>query len=127
MAFPFVRYLGVGLTALVVLFLVMDASMKIAGASASIAATKELGFPPNLVPVLGWILAITTLLYAVPRTSLLGAILLTGYLGGAIAIQLQHGSPIATHVLFGLYLCVLAWTGLWLRFSSLRDALPLTR
>ena len=124
---PFVSYLGVGLTVLVVLFLAMDAGMKIVGVPASIAATEELGFQPSLVPALGWILAIATVLYALPRTSLLGAILLTGYLGGAIAVQLQHGSPIATRVLFGAYLGALAWAGLWLRSSSLRTALPVRR
>lgn len=124
---PVVGYFGVGLTVLVVLFLAMDAGMKIAGMPASIAATKELGFKPSLVPIIGWILAIATVLYAVPQTSVLGAILLTGYLGGAIAVQLQHGSPIVTHVLFGVYLGAMAWVALWLRSASLRTALPVRR
>jgi hypothetical protein len=122
-----IRYLGVALTVLVILFLTLDAGMKIAGAPPSIAATTELGFQADVVPVLGWILAVITILYAVPRTSTLGAVLLTGYLGGAIAVQLQHGSPLATHVLFGVYLGVLAWAGLWLRSESLRAALPVRR
>jgi DoxX-like family len=121
------RYLGIALSVLVILFLAMDAGMKIISVPVSIAASGELGFQPDLVPALGWILAIATILYAVPRTSLLGAILLTGYFGGAIATQLQHGSPIATHVLFGVYLGALAWAGLWLRSSSLRAALPVRR
>jgi DoxX-like family len=121
------RYLGIGLSVLVILFLAVDAGMKIISAPASIAASGELGFEPALVPALGWILAITTILYAVPRTSPLGAILLTGYLGGAIAVQLQHGSPLATHVLFGVYLGALAWAGLWLRSSAVRTALPVMR
>jgi DoxX-like family len=121
------RYIGVGLSVLVILFLALDAGMKIVSAPPSIAATAELGFRPDVVPVLGWILAVITVLYAVPRTSNLGAVLLTGYLGGAIAVQLQHGSPIATHVLFGVYLGVLAWAGLWFRSESLRAALPVRR
>ena|ERR1700760_515252 len=121
------RYLGIALSTLVVLFLALDAAMKIAGAPASIAATTELGFRPDMVPALGWILAVTTILYVVPKTSPLGAILLTGYLGGAIATQLHHGAPLATHVLFGVYLGVLAWTGLWLRSDSVRAAIPVSR
>ena len=121
------RYLGIGLSVVVILFLAMDAGMKIVSASPSVAATAELGFRPEVVPVLGWILAVITILYAVPATSSLGAVLLTGYLGGAIAVQLQHGAPLATHVLFGVYLGVLAWAGLWLRSESLRAALPVRR
>lgn len=127
MGSPWIRYFGMGLSVLVILFLAMDAGMKIMSAPASIAFTTELGFRPDFVPAFGWILAVTTVLYAVPRTSLLGAILLTGYLGGAIAIQLQHGAPLATHVLFGVYLGALAWAGLWFRSSSLRAALPVMR
>jgi hypothetical protein len=122
-----IRYLGIGLSVLVILFLALDAAMKIISAAPSIAATAELGFRPDVVPALGWILALTTILYAVPKTSALGAVLLTGYLGGAIAVQLQHGSPLATHVLFGVYLGALAWAGLWLRSESVRAALPVTR
>jgi DoxX-like family len=127
MANVWMRYIGVGLSVLVILFLVLDAGMKIVSAPPSVAATAELGFRPDVVPVLGWILAVITILYAVPRTSNLGAVLLTGYLGGAIAVQLQHGSPLATHVLFGVYLGVLAWAGLWLRSDSLRATLPVRR
>jgi hypothetical protein len=127
MASSWTRYLGIGLSVLVILFLALDAGMKIIAAPVSIAASGELGFQPDVVSALGWILAVTTILYAVPMTSLLGGILLTGYLGGAIAVQLQHGSPIATHVLFGVYLGALAWAGLWLRSSSLRNALPVRR
>ena len=121
------RYLGAGMSILVILFLALDAAMKIIGAPASLAATGELGFRPDLVPALGWILAIATILYAAPKTSPLGAVLLTGYLGGATAVQLQHGSPLATHVLFGVYLGALAWVALWLRSESLRAVLPMRR
>lgn len=127
MANVWMRYLGVGLSVLVILFLALDAGMKIISAPPSIAATAELGFRPDVVPVLGWILAVITVLYAVPRTSNLGAVLLTGYLGGAIAVQLQHGSPFATHVLFGVYLGALAWAGLWFRSEGLRGVLPVRR
>ena len=65
-----------------------------------------------------------TLLYVFPRTSILGAILLTGYLGGAMATHLRAGSPLFTHLLFGFYLGVIAWGGLWLRDPRLRSLIP---
>ncbi|SHN82966.1 DoxX family protein [Bradyrhizobium erythrophlei] len=127
MKIHWIRYLGAGLSALVILFLALDAGMKIIGAAASVTATGQLGFRPDLVPILGWILAIATVLYAVPKTSSLGAVLLTGYLGGAVAVQFQHGAPLATHVLFGVYLGTLAWSGLWLRSEGLQAVLPVSR
>jgi hypothetical protein len=75
--------------------------------------------------LLGSILAICTALYAVPRTAVLGAILLTGYLGGAIATHLSAGSPLISNTLFGLYLGLAVWGGLWLREPRLRELLPL--
>ncbi|NWN13565.1 DoxX family protein, partial [Escherichia coli] len=69
---------------------------------------------------LGLILAICTLLYAVPRTAVLGAILLTGYLGGAVAMHFRVGSPLLSHTLFGGYLGVIAWGGLWFRDPRVR-------
>ena len=74
---------------------------------------------------LGLITLLCTLLYALPSTSLLGAILLTGYLGGAIAAHVRIGSPLFSHVLFGLYLGLMVWGGLWLRDRRLRALLPL--
>ena len=68
---------------------------------------------------------VCTLLYATPRTAILGAILMTGYLGGAIATHLRVGSPVFTHILFGLYLGLLMWAGLYLRDARLRPMLPL--
>ena len=65
-----------------------------------------------------------TLLYATPRTAILGAILMTGYLGGAIATHLRVGSPVFTHILFGLYLGLLMWGGLYLRDAHLRTMIP---
>jgi hypothetical protein len=84
-----------------------------------------MGIPGSLARTLGVIGLICTILYAVPRTSVLGAILLTGYLGGAIASHLRLGDPIFTHTLFGLYLGLLAWGGLYLRDARLRALIPL--
>src|SRR5690606_27857569 len=76
---------------------------------------------------LGLLLLVCTLLHLAPSTAVLGAVLLTGYLGGAVATHVRAGSPLFTHVLFGVYLGVLLWAGLWLRDSTLRALLPLRR
>ena len=104
------------LSGLVIAFLLFDAAGKIVLIQPVIEGMKHLGFPdsPELARGLGLLLLACTLLYAVPRTSLVGAVLLTGYLGGAIAIHLRAGHPLLTHVLFGGYIGVLLWVGLWL-------------
>jgi hypothetical protein len=84
-----------------------------------------MGIPGSLARPLGVITLLCTILYAFPRTSVLGAILLTGYMGGAIASHLRLGDPLLTHTLFGLYLGLLAWGGLYLRSPRLRALIPL--
>jgi hypothetical protein len=118
------RGIGYGLTVLSTLFLLMDAGMKIVSAKPSIVATMDLGFRATQVPVLGVILLIATVLYAYPRTALLGAVLVTGYLGGGIAIQYRQAAPLFSNVLFGVYLGLMVWGGLWLRSPALRRLLP---
>jgi DoxX-like family len=81
----------------------------------------------NVARLLGVLAIVSTILYAIPRTSVLGAILLTGYLGGAIATQLRIGSPPFTHLLFGVYLGLMVWGGLYLRDERLRALIPLRR
>lgn len=115
---------GWAFTLLTVLFLLMDAGMKLAGARASIDATGALGFAGETTRILGFILLACTLLYLYPRTSVLGAVLLTGYLGGAIAVHLQHKSPLFSHVLFGFYLGLFLWGGAFLRSPTLRNVFP---
>lgn len=116
---PWRRWTGLGLTGLVLIFLLMDAGMKIAGAKVSIDITGQLGFAPAQTRTLGFVLLAATALYAFPRTALIGAILLTGYLGGAVAVQYQHAAPLGSHVLFGVYLGVAAWGALALRNPTL--------
>ena len=82
--------------------------------------------PPRALP-LGDITLLCTLLYAVPRTSVFGAILLTGYMGGAIYTHLRVGSPLFSHTLFGVYLSLFIWGGLWLRDASVRALIPFRR
>jgi hypothetical protein len=117
------------LSGLVVLFLLMDGSMKLVPLQVVIDASRDLAWPvdPVTLRMLGALLLASTLLYAVPRTSVLGAILITGYLGGAVATHARIGSPLFSHILFGVYLGVAAWAGLWLREPRLRALLPLVR
>lgn len=116
---------GWALSGLVIAFLVMDATMKLLALPAVLEASAGLGWPEDAgtARLLGALLLSITLLYAVPRTSILGAILLTGYLGGAVATHARIGSPLFTHILFGVYLGVLAWAGLTLRNRKLRELL----
>src|ERR1700674_2688082 len=81
----------------------------------------------TLARSLGFITLSCTILYAIPPTSILGAILLTGYLGGAMASHLRIGSPLFSHILFGFYLGLMVWGGLWLRDRNLRALMPLRR
>jgi len=109
------------LSGLSILFLLVDSGMKLAKARVSVEGTIELGYPESAVFVIGAILLICTALYAVPRTSVLGAVLLTGYLGGAVATQLRVGNPLFSHILFPVYFGTLVWAGLYLRDQRLRD------
>ena len=85
------------------------------------------GSSETLARSLGLITIICTVLYSIPPTSILGAILLTGYLGGAMASHVRIGSPLFTHTLFGLYLGLMLWGGLWLRDRSVRELIPFRR
>lgn len=116
---------GWTLSGIVIAFLLMDSTMKLLALPVVTEASTALGWPGDAgtARLLGALLLSITLLYAVPRTSVLGAILLTGYLGGAVATHARIGSPLLTHVLFGVYLGVLAWAGLYLRNKKLRDLL----
>jgi hypothetical protein len=115
-------WVGRVLSGLVIVFLLMDASMKLLAVDAVLQASTDLGFEStvNLARGLGLLLLICTLLYAFPKTNLLGAVLLTGYLGGAIAIHLRLQSPLFSHLFFGGYLGIMLWIGLLLRKPQLR-------
>ncbi len=116
------RRIGIALSALAVAFLLMDAVMKLLTLPEVLSSNAQLGFPgtEQFARDLGAVLMVCTLLYAWPRTAVLGAILLTGYLGGAIAAHVRVGSPIFTHVLFGAYVALLLWGGLVLREERVR-------
>lgn len=112
---------------LVALFL-MDATMKLMMISEVVEGSQKMGWPADAMTVrtLGTILVIATLLYAWPRTAVLGAIILTGYLGGAVATHVRVADPLFTHTLFGVYLGVALWGGLWLRDPRVRALIPLS-
>lgn len=117
---------GRALSGLAVLFFAMDAGGKLIAPDLMIANSPPLGLPAtaDFMRLLGTILAICTALYVWPRTRFLGAVLLTGYLGGAIATHLRVGSPLFSHTLFGVYLGLLVWGGLWLRDARVRALFP---
>ena len=115
------------MSAVVILFLIFDATIKLIPIQPVIDSMVQLGYPgtPGLARLLGVITLSCAVLYASPRTAVLGAIVMTGLLGGAIATHLRIGSPIFSHLLFGLYLGLLAWGGLYLRDPRLRTLMPL--
>jgi hypothetical protein len=119
-------YTGYVLSTLAILFLVMDACMKFTTNPQVIAAQTQLGWPSRLSPAIGILALICTALYAIPATSVLGALLLTGYLGGAIALHLRVDNPLFSHTLFPIYIALFLWGGIWLRNATLREVLPLT-
>ena len=110
-----------------VLFLLFDGAIKLVPLAPVTESLAELGYPVSLARGLGILVLVCTVLYVIPRTSILGAILLTGLLGGAIATHLRVGSPIFTHLLFGGYLGVMVWGGLFLRDDRVRALIPLRR
>jgi DoxX-like protein len=115
------------LSALPVLFLIFDAVIKLARTEIVAQSMQQLGYPAGAGVVIGVIEAVCIVLYLIPRTSVLGAVLLTGYLGGAIATHLRVGNPLASHVLFPLYIAAPLWAGLYLREPRLRALLPLRK
>ncbi|ALH78837.1 DoxX family protein [Sphingopyxis macrogoltabida] len=116
------------LSGLVIAFLLLDAGLKLVSPETAIKySPPDLGWPLDVptMTMLGLLLLIPTLLYIWPRTAILGAILITAYLGGAVATHVRIGSPLFSHILFGVYLGVMLWGGLWLRDPRVRALIPL--
>jgi DoxX-like family len=107
----------------------MRRGIKLVPPAMVIEATAQFGYSAtaSFVRGLGILGLSCTVLYAIPRTSVLGAILLTGYLGGTVATHLRVGSPIFSHMFFGVYLAILLWGGLYLRDGRLRSLVPYRR
>ena len=119
------RTAGTVCTILAALFLAFDTTLKVLRLDAAVQGTTSLGYPADTVLLIGIIELVCLVLYLVPRTSVLGALLMTGYLGGAIATHVRISSPLLTHTLFPIYVALLLWGGLYLREPRLRALLPL--
>jgi hypothetical protein len=121
-------WVGWGLSGLVMVFLLLDSVMKLLAVPAVLEAGHSIGFPgASMNRSLGLLLLACTALYIVPGTSVLGAILITAFLGGAVATHVRLGNPLFSHVLFGVYIGVLMWAGLGLRSPKLLSLIPLVR
>lgn len=110
---------------LIAAFMLLDAAMKLIRPAPVVQAFARTGWPVELSVVLGIILLISTVLYLIPQTAILGAILLTGYLGGAVATNLRLENPLFSNTLFPVYFGILLWLALWLRDPRIRALIPL--
>ncbi|WP_296738663.1 DoxX family protein [Mesorhizobium sp.] len=117
------------LSAVVVLFMIFDGVIKLPPLDIVTQTMAQLGWPADIgtARLLGIVGLVSTALYALPRTSVLGAILLTGYMGGAISTHVRIGNPLFSHTLFGAYLGVMLWGGLYLRDPRVRALIPFAR
>jgi hypothetical protein len=113
------------LTALPVLFLAFDVTIKLMNIQPVIDSFTQLGVPIGLTRVVGTVELVCLVAYCLPRTAVLGAILLTGYLGGAVLTHLRVGDPLLSHTLFPVYIGMMLWGALWLRDPRVRALLPL--
>lgn len=113
------------LSGFAVLFLGFDATGKLLQPPEFVEGTTRLGYSASVIFPLGVLQVVCLLFYVIPRTAVLGAVLWTGYLGGAIATHVRVGSPLFSHTLFPIYVAALIWGGLWLRDRRLRAVLPL--
>jgi hypothetical protein len=120
-------WLGRIMSALTVLFLLFDGVIHLMQIAPVVESFVQLGYSPSIALPLGIIELVCLILYVIPRTSVLGAILLTGYLGGAVATNARVGYPLFSHVLFPVYVGVLLWAGLYLRDGRLRALIPLQK
>ena len=120
-------WIGRILSALVVLFMLFDSIIKVILIEPVVVSMKQLDYPVSTARGIGVMEMVITALYVIPRTSTLGAVLLTGVMGGAIATHLRVGDPLFSHVLFGVYLGAIAWAGLILRDPQLRALFPIRR
>ena len=115
--------IGWGLSGFVILFLGFDGVIKLVPIQAAVDSFAQLDYPLSAARLIGVIELVCVVLYAIPRTAVLGAVLLTGLFGGAIATHVRAGSPLLSHTFFSLYLSVFVWGGLWLRDERVRGLL----
>ena len=120
-------WIGRVLSGLAVVFLTFDGAMKLVQHPEVIKGTVKLGFPVASIVPIGLVLLACVALYLIPRTAIIGAVLLTGYLGGAVATHVRIADPVLSHVLFPTYVAALAWSGLYLRDSRVGRLLSAVR
>jgi hypothetical protein len=114
------------ISALAIVFLIFDSVIKVLNTTPAVESTTQLGYPASMVVGIGVLELVCLAIYAIPRSSVLGAILLTGYLGGAIATQMRAGSPLFP-VVFPIVIGALIWAGLFVREERLRALIPLRK
>jgi DoxX-like family len=120
------RLAGRIVSAVPILFMLLDGGMKLFKPAVVVQATTQLGFPESTIVGMGAVLVLSVCLHLVPRTSFLGALLLTAYLGGAVATKVRVGAPLFDFV-FAIVVATLLWGGYWLRDGRVRELLPIRR
>ena len=117
------RWAGRIISGIVIVLLAFDAAVKLLRVPAAVEGTAQLGYPPEALPIIGVLALVCLVLYVIPRTAPLGAILWTGYFGGTVATHLRAGNPLFTHILSGVYVATLVWVGLYLRDERVKGLL----
>lgn len=117
------RWTGRVLSGIAMLFLTVDAAVKLIAAPEAVVGTVQLGYKVEVLPVLAALQIVCLVAYLVPRAAIIGAVLWTGYLGGAVATHVRVGSPLFSHTLFPVYVAVLLWAGLYLRDARVAAAI----
>jgi hypothetical protein len=117
------RIAGWILTGIAALFMAFDAGIKLIGSKQAVDGSVQLGYQPHHVPIIGAIALVCLIVYLIPRTAPIGAILWTGYFGGAIASQLRVDNPLFSYTLFPIYVSALVWGALYLRDDRVRNLL----
>lgn len=115
------KIIGIVMNVIVILFMLMDSIMKFVQPKEVVEGTVALGYQPHHIAIIGSLGLMVTILLIIPRTAIIGAILMTGYFGGAIASNFRLDAPLFSHILFPIYLSILVWGGLLLRFPSLKN------
>jgi len=118
------RIAGIVSTSVAALFLAFDTILKVLALAPAVEGTTSLGYQADSVLWIGGIEMVCLVLYLVPRTAVLGALLMTGYLGGAVATHVRIASPLLTHTFFPVYVALILWAGLYLREPRLRALVP---
>ncbi|ORI24442.1 DoxX family protein [Rhodococcus sp. 1168] len=124
---PVAARVGWVLTALIAIFLIFDGVTKLLNVQAVKDATVDLGLREEMMPVVGIVLLVSLALYLLPRTAFLGAVLLTGYLGGAVLTNWRVDKPLFSTVLFAVYVGIVVWGALYLRDPKVRQVMSFVR